>query len=107
MAGAAAAAAQEAAEQAAQEKGRLLVELTEAHATLSAAAAAQTDSSAASLADQLKVRGVTAACLCANVSCSGHAACEKYSLEQETAVHCYHIPSCSRHPLWHPISNIE
>jgi len=67
MAGAAAAAAQEAAEQAAQEKGRLLVELTEAHATLSAAAAAQTDSSAASLADQLKVRGATAAQLCADV----------------------------------------
>ena len=55
MAGAAAAAAQEAAEQAAEEKGRLLIELEEAHATLTAAASAQADSSAASLADQLKV----------------------------------------------------
>ena len=56
MAGAAAAAAQEAAEQAAEEKGRLLVELEEAHDTLTAAASADTDSAAASLADQLKVR---------------------------------------------------
>ena len=56
MAGAAAAAAQEAAQQAAEEKGRLLVELEEAHATLTAAASAQTDSSAATLADQLKVQ---------------------------------------------------
>ncbi|CAL5227927.1 g10974 [Coccomyxa viridis] len=54
MAGAAAAAAQEAAQQAAEEKGRLLIELEEAHATLTAAASAQTDSSAATLADQLK-----------------------------------------------------
>ena len=57
MAGAAAAAAQEAAVQAALEKSRLLVDLEEAHATLSAAAAAQPNSSAATLAEQLKVHG--------------------------------------------------
>ena len=58
MAGAAAAAAQQAAQQAAEEKGRLLIELEEAHATLTAAASAQTDSSAATLADQLKVNAL-------------------------------------------------
>ena len=61
MAGAAAAAAQEAAQQAAEEKGRLLVELEEAYATLTAAASAGTDSSAASLADQLKVSALLSA----------------------------------------------
>ena len=60
MAGAAADAAHEAAVQAALEKSRLLVELEEAHATLSAAAAARPDSPAATLAEQLKVGGSAA-----------------------------------------------
>ena len=60
MAGAAADAAHEAAVQAALEKSRLLVELEEAHATLSAAAAAQPDGPAATLAEQLKVGGPAA-----------------------------------------------
>ena len=72
MAGAAADAAQEAAIQAALEKSRLLVELEEAHATLSAAAAAQPDGSAATLAEQLKVGGSAALNRCNNSSQALH-----------------------------------
>ncbi len=64
MAGAAEAAAQEAAAQAAEEKSRLLVDLEEAHAMLTAGAAAQTDSSAVTLAEQLKVQCLLR-CACA------------------------------------------
>lgn len=72
MAGAAADAAHEAAVQAALEKSRLLVELEEAHATLSAAAAAQPDSPAATLAEQLKVGGPAALKRCGEGSKALH-----------------------------------
>ena len=72
MAGAAADAAHEVAVQAALEKSRLLVELEEAHATLSAAAAAQPGSPAATLAEQLKVGGPAALQRCGKGSKALH-----------------------------------